>query len=40
MKKKLIPKITIVKAKNPNYKQVAETIVKHTLKKYNLKDVS
>jgi predicted transcriptional regulator len=28
MKNKRIPKVTIIKATNPNYKQVAEVIVK------------
>lgn len=28
MKNKRIPKVTIIKATNPNYKQVAEAIVK------------
>lgn len=41
MKKKRIPKITIIKATNPNYKQVAEILVELTLSKMETKkDVS
>lgn len=41
MKSKRIPKITIIKAANPNFKQVAETIVKLSQPKIdNKRDVS
>lgn len=41
MKNKRTPKITITKAKNPNYKQVAEIMIKHSLYKMETKkDVS
>lgn len=41
MKNKRTPKIIIIKAKNPNYKQVAEAIVKLSLNKMEIKkDVS
>ncbi|SIR22274.1 hypothetical protein SAMN05878494_3157 [Bacillus cereus] len=41
MKNKRIPKVTIIKATNPNYKQAAEILVKIALSKMVLKkDVS
>lgn len=41
MKHKRTPKVTIIKATNPNYKQVAEAIVKLSQSKIeNKKDVS
>ncbi|MGG0176437.1 hypothetical protein [Gottfriedia acidiceleris] len=41
MKNKRTPKVTIIKATNPNYKQAAEIIVKYSLTKMEKnKDVS
>ena len=41
MRKKRTPKVTIIKATNPNYKQVAEAIVKLSQSSIDIKkDVS